>query len=615
MPITSGVVRRACRALSSVVALAFMLPAAGPAQERPRIVLIDLRAAVPTDTTLVNPLARALNRQLVAGPIVPSVQVVRDTRLKAGNDSAGVAADRVHVVVARVEGVLLKANATVTPLNGEPFSFEVTELAVADLADQLAANLVFRLTRRIRMGMLSFPMRRGNKERYGDLDRSLPAMIGEGLTVSPRLTLVESLSEEQLEPLKASIPQAAGLHDQRTALTLGRRLHANYLLMGEYWELNDAVRVDVRCVNVETGVVVVTRGINITNVSLDRIHREMSSLAASLRAIIENDFTPHARPRNVAVSAHAPYPDNPENRRILEEIVRTAARKMTAARHDSLRVRVPSAEKFRQYLDQRADGMLVSAELEADYLFTLSLNRFNRDELEIELDIFDALNPGDHRFHRQVPASVADVNARLEALIDSALVAIGIRVTEQQRMAWREPGYRGLYQPLGFHVQVGPSLRKDSELFLGIGGGIALDFGLTWVPFDSGRWLVQPMSLRVDLIGNRTNRWVAGADLLFLSANYRFRPHMTMNPYVGLGFGYLGVVRRIHAERTDLGYDASLGMAFNLGVEQTFNSAHRLTYQIRWLRAVDEVAPQNLGQRIFPGGRPGALYIAVGKHF
>jgi hypothetical protein len=607
----SNMAMRITRGVLGCLTVASVFPGPGTAQERSRIVLIEMFAASPADTGVVTPLARALEQQLgrMAGTIVPSIQVVRDTRIKAGNDSARVPADRAQIAVSRVEGVLLRAKVTVMPLTGEPFDFEVTQVQVNDLADQLAGQLVFRLTRRIRIGMLSFPMRRGNVDKYGNLDKSLPAMIGEGLTVSPRITLVESLSEEQLEQLKESIPQAAGLHDQRTALTLGRRLHANYLLMGEYWELNDAVRVDVRCVNVETGVVVVTRGINITNVSVDRIHREMSSLAATLRAIIENDFTPHARPRNVAVSARSPYPDNRENRRILEELVRTVARKMRVTRHDSLRVHVPTPERLREYLDQRVDGLLVSAELEADYLFTLSLNRFDRDELEIELDVFDALNPAERRFHRQVTASVVQVNQHLEALADSALASIGIQLSAAQRAAWREPGYRGLYQPLGFQVQIGPSLRADEGLFLGVGGGIALEFGFTWTPFDSGRWQVQPMGLRFDFLGKRSQRVVVGADLLFATLNYRHRPHMTLNPYVGASFGYLGVFR---GGTGDKSYDARLGFGLAAGLEHTFENARRFTYQIRWLRAVDNVASQRLGQSTFPYGRPGGLYLSIG---
>jgi len=223
--------------------------------------------------------------------------------------------------------------------------------------------------------------------------------------------------------------------------------------------------------------------------------------------------------------------------------------------------------------------------------------------------VFDALNPGDTRFHRQVTTTVAQLNVNIEALADSALTSIGVQLSEPQRMAWRQPGYRGLYQPFGFQLLAGPSLRSDERLFLGVGGGIALDFGVTWIPFDSGRWLIQPMTLRFDFLGKRSDRVVIGGDLLFATVNYRHRPHMTLNPYVGASFGYLGVFRGGTGDRS---YDARLGFGLSAGIEHTFENARRFSYQIRWLRAVDDIAPQTLGQRLFPAGRPGGIFLSLG---
>jgi hypothetical protein len=254
----------------------------------------------------------------------------------------------------------------------------------------------------------------------------------------------------------------------------------------------------------------------------------------------------------------------------------------------------------------------MTAELEADYLFTFGLNRFDRDRFEIDLVVFDPLNPGTTSFHGTVTTTVDQVDHRLEQLVADALASIGIALDDAQRTAWSRPKYRGLYEPFGLHLQIGSSIRNDGGLYLGVGGGVLLEGGLTWIPFDSGRWIVQPLNLRFDLLGKRRDRVVVGGDLVLSSVNYRFRPHRTLNPYLGATLGYLGVFR---SGAGDAGYDARFGYGLTIGIEHTFDTARRLTYQLRWLRAVDPVAAQTLGSSSFPGGRPGGLYLTIGTYF
>jgi hypothetical protein len=102
-----------------------------------------------------------------------------------------------------------------------------------------------------------------------------------------------------------------------------------------------------------------------------------------------------------------------------------------------------------------------------------------------------------------------------------------------------------------------------------------------------------------------------GGDVLLTNVTYRFRPHRTFNPYVGAGFGYLGVYR---AGAGDSSFDARLGYGLTVGIEHSFDTARRLVYQLRWLRATDAVAGQMLGTSSFPGGRTGGLYLTLGTY-
>jgi curli biogenesis system outer membrane secretion channel CsgG len=90
------------------------------------------------------------------------------------------------------------------------------------------------------------------------LRKGLAQMLITDLSSSPAFQIVE---RERLEALLAEQKLAAtGKLDPATATRVGRLLGARYMVMGGYFDLNDALRVDARLVEVETGRIVGTSG-------------------------------------------------------------------------------------------------------------------------------------------------------------------------------------------------------------------------------------------------------------------------------------------------------------------------------------------------------------------
>lgn len=485
---------------------------------------------------------------------------------------------------------------------------DVHATSLDELVVATAPRLITTVTRPIRIAMVRFALRGGDSTRYGGFSTALPHMIREQLLVSSRIVLVEqdTLLRGQME---AHLRDAGAL-DPTTLLRYGRRLGANYLVLGDYLEHEGALWVDVQTVSVETGQVLLTEGVVVEPISLRALQQAMTELGDVLRTSISEDFLAQpGGPRYLALNGFPPYPDTGENRRLLDAVVRNAARKLRAAGIRELRVQdIPEGPE--ELVGAGGDRWQITSERGADFLVSFQLDRSHLDSLVVDVDVFDPARPRDAVFsdHLIVPVDAVDdqLVPSLERLLD-ALLAPGRSLTDDERAALRSHPYRGLIRRIDFPVRAGIGYQGSDALFATVRAGLELEGGVRVFLDDGGHWSVGP-TVSLFALGARGDAKVLGGDILGRVA-YHFRPHLVRNPYLAVSGGLMGVAR---FGTGDFNTDARFGVGVAVGFEQTLASARTITWELEFRRAVGEVPPKNLAGVRFEGGRPGGFSLTIG---
>jgi hypothetical protein len=277
-------------------------------------------------------------------------------------------------------------------------------------------------------------------------------------------------------------------------------------------------------------------------------------------------------------------------------------------------------QKIRGFIDNplQQDRWIMSHQLEADYLIILDLDRTDRDNLIVTATFFDTNDPRkiDPVVFRSTPAEID--SKIIKDLIQTAEVEkkwISISEKGKRFTDIEQPfKYRGIFKTLVFNYRIGPSIRLDPNLYSGVGSGIFVDLGLGWNPTKSNRWKIEPLHLRLDLLGSDGggDRMVFGLDLIYLNVLYRMRPHYSKGFYVGGGVGYLGVLRNAPE---DINLDGRPGVLLSVGLEQVLKSSRILDWRLELAYGLDEINPKIVGGEEFNGGRPGGLYFTLGSSF
>jgi len=144
-----------------------------------------------------------------------------------------------------------------------------------DEAKELAANLTSESNRSMnevilvenkllenpkRVAIISFDNSSGKESEYGDLGGPLRDMLTSDLNDVKNLTMVDRqaleklLTEQNLNNTKS--------FDQATATKLGKLLGAEIIITGTYFEFLGSLRVDAKFINVETGEIAFSVGVD-----------------------------------------------------------------------------------------------------------------------------------------------------------------------------------------------------------------------------------------------------------------------------------------------------------------------------------------------------------------
>ncbi|MBA7633812.1 hypothetical protein ES703_41383 [subsurface metagenome] len=256
------------------------------------------------------------------------------------------------------------------------------------LAEKFLKDIEMHLLGRIRIGLIDFKMTGGDSA-FRFLEESIPTMLATGLSASREFILIETKSESQL--LDKREEGRRGIFDDTTILEVGRKLNANYLIMGEFWEYGGKIRIDARCVSIETGEIILSEAIVLERIEISNITKEIKLLASKIRIKIEEDFMKKEKQiKSIAVVSFPPSPNSKKSRLVADHIRRTLVRKLWLV--PDLRVKEDS-EKIRKYIEIREDKLKICSDLETSCLLTIQYEELHGDIIILDVELYDIAKP------------------------------------------------------------------------------------------------------------------------------------------------------------------------------------------------------------------------------
>jgi TolB-like protein len=277
------------------------------------------------------------------------------------------------------------------------------KVAAERIAEDLLGDVITGLKKNVRIIIAPFrQLDTAEKSRY--LVEAIPSMLKTSLKVSPKLILVEisdSLSYEQQREKEAH----SAMYDIRTFIKLGKLLVANYVMTGDYWVADSQIRIDVRCINLATSEIVTSQGVFINENDISRLNVEMSKLAAGIRNGILRDIQQKASGTALSVVGIPPVPNTWENRIRAGYLVDGLSQKLLRIlwemrRNSQYKDKIgdlwikQEREKIESYLSRETDVWAMAAELDVDRLVIVRYQDYNEGRIMVNAEIFDHENPG-----------------------------------------------------------------------------------------------------------------------------------------------------------------------------------------------------------------------------
>lgn len=484
--------------------------------------------------------------------------------------------------------------------DGKPIS------AIENLSAKIMENLVIRFGKSIRIAILDFKMQGGDTTLYRFLERSLPTMLTTGLSISSRIKLIEVDYKDTLIKNILKSKQAAGIISQPTALNLGLMLNANYLIMGEFWEKSNSIRLDIRCVNIESREIVATRGVLIDDPSTIGIPNRLNQLAAELRSVIELDFVQREKqPVSIAVVGFPPNPFKSENIDLLMKINNTLSKKLRGIPDIIV---VENQELVQKYVEQRNDRWKMSSEMNADLILSLGLDRSSRDDFIISADLFDTRNP-----RQKIP--ISDTKKTTIMTLDNMLNTIARHTADYLEIELKNEDienvenikFTAAYNQANMGIRAGINY-GDGDLYLDTNVRGLLEYNFAWLPFSSPAIQIEPVILKFELFGDSPKKFVMGFDYL-LAAKYKFMPYSSRNPYCGIVTGILMVYRKT---ADDYQFAGTFGAGLTAGIEQSFSNVGYMNVELKWLKGFSKIPERSLLDIRFPGGEIETIDLTIG---
>jgi len=239
------------------------------------------------------------------------------------------------------------------------------------LSERLYEDFVMGFARTIRIGIIEFKLVGGDTS-FAFLTEAIPKMLSTYLQVSPNITLIEGHTEQLVSEIEKR--KLEGIYDAQTAARYGRLMVANYLIMGQLWEYNKKMRIDVRCVNVESSEIIV----NTANNRIRALH-----------------------------------------------FARATSRKLRTSVSASMKVK-EDWYKIELFLKQPADVWTMAATLDVDMLFAIQYENYEHGDITIDAELYDRSRPHTSVYSGTWCESAKDIDNVSDTIAVSLLRTLGI---------------------------------------------------------------------------------------------------------------------------------------------------------------------------------------------
>jgi TolB-like protein len=484
------------------------------------------------------------------------------------------------------------------------------------LAEKFLKDIEMHLLGRIRIGLIDFKMTGGNSA-FRFLEESIPTMLATGLSASREFILIETKSESQL--LNKREEGRRGIFDDTTILEVGRKLNANYLIMGEFWEYGAKMRIDARCVSIETGEIILSEAIALERIEITNITNEIKLLASKIRIKIEKDFMKKEKQtKSIAVVSFPPSPNSKKNRLVAGHIRKTLVRKLWIV--PDLRVK-ENSEKIRKYIEGREDKLKICSDLDISSLLTIQYEELHGDIIILDVELYDIAKPTQELYADTKKTKYKKLDEFINKVIYEALKDLEINEPSVEKRkeieAIQVPTFSTRWTIGGTYSLVGHASKEHEGLFpLGNIG----DYFELFLNYQLNNRTKVELQAGIDI---GSSEEISTTDKLHISCmhfslplKYDLIQTSAFDVYAGLGITVFQVFRNIIG---DSGVKGSLdafgaGLMTLIGIEVKLKKVGITFYlEPRYIIGTEvEKIESEYPEYPFRGGRLGGFYFSLG---
>jgi TolB-like protein len=482
------------------------------------------------------------------------------------------------------------------------------------LSSKLSKNIEMHLVGRIRIGLIDFEMTGGDST-FHFLEKSIPTMLATGLSTSRRFKLIETKTENLL--IQKREFGKTGIFDPSTMLEIAKSINANYLIMGEYWEYGGKIRIDARCVSIETAEIILSEAIILNKVEIENISKKMNELASKVRITIEKDFLKRDEPvKSIAVVSFKPSPKNRRNKLITEHIRKALVRKLRLL--DYLRVK-EDPKKIKKYLKVKEDKLKICTDLAVNSLLTIQTESIEDEKMILDVDLYDIERPALELFSETKQLNYKELNTFVDKIIYKTLNCLKINQTDTAIIETIK--IPALLTRWSFGTKYSFTYRTDNDVFFDKGG--VGDYWEIFLDYHFNNRIQVEFFCGMDF-GNRKNK---GDNIKLYSygtqqgvfIKYSLIKKLAFDYYIGLGGTSYQVIRGQEKDgKKDRDGIVGGGVLCASGLEIMFKKIGLSVYsESRYIYGTKVKKESSVYDIDFPGGRLGGLYLilGIGYHF
>ena len=515
------------------------------------------------------------------------------------------------------------------PLGTKDYSITVTGVEMMGekpiheiLSEKIIQYIKTFLTARICIGLIDFKMTGGDSA-FQFLEESIPTMLATGLSVSRECKLIEIKSETLLKDMIQA--GSRGIFDLTTTLGIGKKINANYLIMGEYWECGEKIRIDARCVSIETAEIVLSEYVILDLVEISTITERMNELASKIRIMIEKDFLRREdRMRSIAVIGFPPKPNNRPNQLRTDCIYRTLVRKLRLGSDLPIK---DDSQKINRYMKVKEDKLKICSDLEVNYLLTVQYETIEDDRIVLDIDLYDMQTPYQDVFRQTRTIHYKTAGGFIDATVFKTLEHIHGKAFDSDNY----PEITKIKLPTFLtRWSIGAKYaflwRTDGgdKMYLTRSSGDYIELLLNY--YFNDRMQIE-FHVGFDT-GNRETKMAASGEIkklvwgmqMGLAFKYDLVKIFTFDLYGGLGGTFFRVFRNNRQEVTGLedhAGDPGIGLISLVGLEIEWKKIGLSLYaEPRYIfgTKIKNITTTHIGEDI-PGGRLGGFYMMIGTGY